>query len=176
MKKSFIVLFLLFILTQCTSKQIIPEPSLEQVTFKSSTVCPVVSWWWPFCSDGKANSLQIRAIYNNQTGDKKYILDYYLDSFDTDLPVGVSLGIDGTYYNLKKIATDYAEILKLSSELSPEVMTKLNSSSSKILMSYSNRKNTLNFTLSESSSNSLRNNLKDVTKSVNAQDKLRIVK
>ena len=38
----------------------------------------------------------------HNTGDKKFYLDYHLDMLDTDLLVGISINLDGTYYNLKK--------------------------------------------------------------------------
>lgn len=105
----FFLSFLFFVIN-CNSLQVIPEPNLEQVTVKSETICTEFTWYWPFCTRGKAKSLMIKGVYNNLTGDKKYYLDYHLDMLDTDLPVGLSINIDGTYYNLKKVSTDYTDI------------------------------------------------------------------
>lgn len=166
----------IFFSFNCNSFQVIPEPNLDQVTVKSETVCTEFTWYWPFCTKGKAKSLMVKGIYNNSTGDKKYFLDYHLDMLDTDLPVGLSLNIDGTYYNLKKVSTDYTDILKLESELTQEVISKINSARSNLGFSYSNRKDTMNFNLSAGESRDLRNQLNEVVKKINAQEKLKIIK
>lgn len=166
----------LFFLLNCNSLQVIPEPNLDQVTVKSETICTEFTWYWPFCTKGRAKSLMLKGIYNNSTGDKKYFLDYHLDMLDTDLPVGLSLNLDGTYYNLKKVSTDYTDILKLESELTPEVISKINSAKSSFAFSYSNRKDTLNFTLSPGETRDFRTQLNEVVKKITAQEKLRIVK
>jgi len=166
----------LFFLHNCNSLQVIPEPNLDQVTVKSETICTEFTWYWPFCTKGKAKSMMIKGVYNNSTGDKKYFLDYHLDMLDTDLPVGLSLNLDGTYYNLKKVSTDYTDILKLESELTPEVISKMNSAKSSYTFSYSNRKDTLNFALSSGDTRDLKNQLNEVIKKITAQEKLRIVK
>jgi hypothetical protein len=167
---------ILFFLISCNSFQVIPEPNLEQVTVKSETVCTEVPWYSPFCTKGKSRSLMIKGVYNNLTGDKKYYLDYYLDILDTDLPVGLSLNLDGTYYNLKKMSTDYTDILSIESELNPEVISKINAVKNDILISYSNRKNTLNFALSAGDTKKFLTQLNEVTKRIAAQEKLKIVK
>lgn len=170
-----LILSNLFFFVYCNSFQVIPEPNLEQVTVKSETICTEFTWYWPFCTRGKAKSLMIKGVYNNNTGDRKFYLDYHLDMLDTDLPVGLSLNLDGTYYNLKKVSTDYTDIVKLESEISPEVINKINSSKNNFAFSYSNRKDTLNFALSSGETKEFVKQLNDVVKRINAQDKLKIV-
>jgi hypothetical protein len=173
----FLSLFTAFLLGQihCSSFDVIPEPTLNQTTVKSSTVC--LTWnWHPFCMEGKPNSLVVRGILNNGSSEKKFYLEYYLDSFDTDLPVGVSLKVDGVYYNLRKAATDYADTLKITSEVSEDALSKLKATKNPISLSYSNRKNTLNFDLSSGDSQKLIDNLNDVVTKLNSLQKLKIVK
>ncbi len=164
------------LLLSCNSLQVIPEPNLDQVTVKSETICTEFTWYWPFCTKGKAKSLMIKGIYNNSTGDKKFLLDYHLDMLDTDLPVGLSLYLDGTYYNLKKVSTDYTDIVKLESELSAEVITKIKETKKNFILSYSNRKDTYNFALSEGETNAFTNQLNEVIKKITTQEKMKIVK
>lgn len=162
-------------LIQCHSMEVIPEPNLNQYTVKSPPVC--LKWnWHPFCLESKPNSLMVRSTLNNTSGDYKYFLDYYLDSFDSDIPIGVSLKIDGIYYNLKKTQTDYTDTLKISSELTEEVATKIISTKKTILLSYSNRKVTLNFDLSSSDTETLQSYVKEVTQKTTSLQKMKIVK
>lgn len=170
-KTLFLVLFLLI---RCSSLEVIPEPNLTQITVKSQTVC--LTWnWHPFCVDTKPNSLMIKGVLNNNTGERKYYLEYYTDTFDTDLPVGVSLKIDGVYYNLRKVFTEYTETLKVTSELNEEVVKKLLNTKNNLSLSYSNRRNTLNFELSSRKSTSLIENLRDVQKQLLSLERLKIV-
>ncbi|MBK8399331.1 MAG: hypothetical protein IPL26_29330 [Leptospiraceae bacterium] len=171
-----LILGVLSFLLNCNSLQVIPEPNLDQVTVKSETICTEFTWYSPFCTMGKAKSLMIKGIYYNSTGDKKYALVYHLDMLDTDLPVGLSIYLDGTYYNLKKVSTDYTDIVKLESELSPEVITKIIESKKNLFLSYSNRKDTLNFGLSDRESRALSSQLNEVVKKINEQEKMKIVK
>lgn len=177
MKKKFISLYLLFVfvLFQCTSIQVIPEPNLNQVTVKSEPICTAFTWYWPFCTNGKAKSFLIKGIYNNLNAEKKFFLDYHLDMLDTDLPVGISVNIDGVYYNLKKVSTDYSEILKIESELNSDVISKMNSAKNNLSFSYSNRKDTFNFALSSGETKEFIKQLGEVVKRTNAQEKLKIV-
>ncbi|HMV42538.1 MAG TPA: hypothetical protein PK079_21440 [Leptospiraceae bacterium] len=177
MKKGFIFVYIFFtlILFQCSSVQVIPEPNLDQVTVKSEPVCTVFTWYWPFCTQGRAKSFLIKGIYNNSTGEKKYFLDYHLDMLDTDLPVGISVYLDGVYYNLKKVSTDYSDILKIESEINLDLISKMNSAKNNFSFSYSNRKETHNFTLSSGDTKDFLKQLNDVVKRINAQEKLKIV-
>jgi hypothetical protein len=168
------VTFLVLVLG-CSSLEVIPEPNLNQITVKSEPLC--LSWnWHPFCVVSKPNSIQLIGVFNNSTLEKKYFLDYYLDSFDTDLPVGVSLKVDGVYYNLRKSATDYVDTLKISSELSEEVVTKLKATKNSISLSYSSRKNTLNFDFSSRQTDKFIQDLTELTNKTTNLQKLKIVK
>ncbi len=161
--------------TQCHSMEVIPEPNLSQYTVKSAPVC--LKWnWHPFCLESKPNSLIVRSTLNNTTGDYRYFLDYYLDSFDSDIPIGISLKIDGTYYNLKKTQTDYTDTLKITSELTEEVVAKLIATKKTVLLSYSNRKVTLNFDLSSSDTETLQSYVKEVTEKTTSLQKMKIVR
>lgn len=174
MKLKYLIIIIPFVLLSCSSFEVIPEPNLTQITVKSKTVC--LTWnWHPFCVDTKPNSLMIKGILNNNTGEKKYYLEYYTDSFDTDLPVGVSLKVDGVYYNLRKVFTDYTETLKVTSELNDEVINKLLNTKNNLHLSYSNRRYTFNFELSSSKSSSLIENMREVQKKVLSLEKLKIV-
>ncbi|MCX7998956.1 MAG: hypothetical protein N3A69_08405 [Leptospiraceae bacterium] len=174
MKRLISTIFLLISFIRCSSFEVIPEPNLTQITVKSKTVC--LTWnWHPFCVDTKPNSLMIKGVLNNNTGEKKYYLEYYTDTFDTDLPVGVSLKIDGVYYNLRKVFTEYTETLKVTSELTEDVVNKLINTKNNISLSYSNRRSTLNFDLSSGKTSSLIDNMKDVQKKVLSLEKLKIV-
>ena len=96
-----------FLIMSCSSLQVIPEPTLDLVSVKSSSFCP--TWnWHPFCVETKPNSIFFTGTLNNSTSEKRYFLEYFQDSFDTDIPIGVSLKIDGTYYVLKKVSTEYS--------------------------------------------------------------------
>ena len=172
-----ILLFLLFlIVSACSSTKLIPEPSLDQVSFKSETICTEFVWYSPFCFDNKSRSIQLKLVVNNTSLEKKFYLDYVIDSADTDLPVGISIQIDGTYYNLRKMGTDYIDILKLSSELTPEVLNKIVSSKTDFIISYSSRKETFNYTLSSSNSTKLRNESKELLDKSKSFSKLNIIK
>lgn len=167
-------LLILLLIIKCSSFEVIPEPNLTQTTVKSQSVC--LTWnWHPFCVDTKPNSLIIKGILNNNTGEKKYYLEYYTDSFDTDLPVGVSLKIDGVYYNLRKAITEYTDTLKITSELNDEVISKLLNTKNNLSLSYSNRRNTFNFELSSGKSAKLVENMREVQKKLLSLEKLKIV-
>lgn len=172
-----IFLFLLFLaVTRCSSTKLVPEPSLDQVSFKSETICTEFVWYSPFCFEHKSRSIQLKLIVNNTSLEKRFLLDYIIDSADTDLPVGISIQIDGTYYNLKKMGTDYVDILKLSSELTPDILNKIISSRSDFIISYSSRKETFNYSLSSSNSSKLRNESKEILDKSKSFSKLNIVK
>jgi hypothetical protein len=173
-----ILFSILFIFTvHCSSITVIPEPNLEQYTVKSSTVCFSFRWYAPFfCWDAQPNSILLKGIYNNNSGEKKYYLDYYLDNFDTDFPVGVSLKIDGTFYNLRKVQTDYSDTLRIRSEINEELIGKLKSYSGNLLLSYSNRSTTTNYELSSGESESILKNAKEVFDKLSSVSKMKIVK
>lgn len=171
------ILFLIFLFFQvnCNSYQVILEPNLDSISVKSDTFCP--TWnWHPFCLEAKPNSIVFSGSMNNSTGEKRYFLEYYLDSFDTDIPIGLSVRLEGIYYNLKKVSTDYSEALKLRSEISEDVAKLFLSSSQSIVISYSNRKRTINFELSEKDSKTIRGNFQSVRDALSSQQRMKIAK
>ncbi len=169
----FLVLSLFFI--HCSTLQVVPEPTLDLITVKSKSYCP--TWnWHPFCLESKPNSFYFRGVYQNSNGEKKYFIDYYIDSFDTDLPVGLSIKIDGTYYILKKTLTDYSEALKLRSEIPDDLVKLIGSTKENISLSYSNRKSTINFDFNSSESDAIKNNLKSTIDTINNIQKMKIIR
>ncbi len=164
-----------FLMVSCSSLQVIPEPTLDMISVKSSSFCP--TWnWHPFCVESKPNSIYFMGTLQNSTSEKKYYVDYYLDSFDTDLPVGFSFKIDGTYYILKRVSTDYADSLKLRSELSDDIIKLLSSTNQPVSISYSNRKATLNFDLSMRETEKVKMKLRDVVEKIQSSSKLKIIR
>ena len=99
-----------------------------------------------------------------------------MDSFDTDIPIGISLKIDGTYFVLKKVSTEYSNSMKLRSELSEDMIKNISSTNQTISLSYSNRKSSLNFDLSTSETEKLKSNLRDVVEKINSMQKLKIIR
>jgi hypothetical protein len=171
----YLFLVLTLFLVNCSSLQVVPEPTLDLISVKSKSYCP--TWnWHPFCVETKPNSFYFRGVYQNSIGEKRYYIDYYIDSFDTDLPVGISLKVDGTYYILKKTLTDYSEALKLRSELPDDLIKLIGSTKENISLSYSNRKSTINFDFSNSETETIKNNLKTTIETVNNIQKLKIIK
>ncbi|MCB1177889.1 MAG: hypothetical protein KDK36_09950 [Leptospiraceae bacterium] len=172
--KAVFSILLLFFLANCHSLEVIPEPNLTQFTIKSKPIC--LKWnWHPFCLETKPNSLTIRGILENSNLEHKIYLDYYLDSYDSDIPVGVSLLIDGTYYNLRKAGTEYTDTLKIRSEISEDIVKKIQKTKKTISMSYSNRKETLNFEFSSGETDDFKNYLKEVTDKIKSLKKMKIV-
>ena len=176
--KNFLLVFLLLFLFNCSSNQIVPEPALEQITVKSESICLNVHWYNPvswFCYEARPFSLSFRGVIDNSTGKSTYYLDYHIDPFDKDLPVGVSLKLDTSYYNLPKTGMDYLDSIKIISQMSDEVLQKA-SKSKNIGFSYSNRSETVNLELSSSDADKLRSALEKLSSAVSSQAKMVIVK
>lgn len=174
MKRFFFGTALLFLIANCRSTQLIHEPNLDRIIVKSKAVCIAFSLN-PFCYEGKSNSLMIHGSLNNSTGAKKYVLDYYLDNFDSDLPVGVSLKIDDKYYVLPRLGTDYSDFLKISSELKDDVVKKFDGTKS-LEISYSNRRDTKNIVFSRGERDSFQQIIKDVVEQIDKTQKMEIVR
>ena len=170
----FIIVSIIFVIN-CSNLQVIPEPTLDSMTVKSESFCP--TWnWHPICIDSKPNSFHFRGTINNTTSERRIYMDYYLDSFDTDIPVGVSLKINGTYYVLKKNLTDYSDALKLRSEISEDIVKLISSTNEPISLSYSNRKSSMNFDFSNSETEKVKNNLKSVVDKLNSIQKMKVIR
>jgi hypothetical protein len=170
------ILLFLFVFYNCNTFVNIPEPSLDQTTVRSETVCTEVFILWPFCTKDKSKSVLLKGIFNNSTSEKKYFLEFVPDTADTDIPVGISIYIDGTYYNLKKMSTEYVETIKLSSELSAEIMNKLSNAKNNIRISYSNRTTTFNYSMNTSNSEKLSKQAGVILKQMKSVEILKIVK
>lgn len=121
-----------------------PEPALEQVLFNSDSLCP---GFHLFCSVGDAKSLSFRGVFKNTTSEKSIFLDYYFSSFEVGFPVGVSLRLDGTWFNLRKAGTDYSDSFRISSFVPAEIADKI-VHAKEITFSFSSReKRRINFFL-----------------------------
>lgn len=156
----------------CSSLKVIREPILERTTVISEPVC---FSFFSFCREGSSNSVIIRGIVENDSGAKKYSLEYHLKTFEVEFPLGVSLGIDGQYHNLKKISTEYSEYVMIGSELSQEILDKI-LNSKKISLSYSNRKETKNIDFSSGEHKKFIKNIQNVKDSLSSAEKLNILK
>ena len=156
----------------CSSLYVIREPVLERTTVQSGPVCFSL---FSFCHEGSSNSVIIKGVVENNSGIKNYYLIYNLKNFETEFPVGVSLNLDGLYYNLKKTSTDYSEYVSVSSELSSDFLDKI-LSSKKISLSYSNRTDTINIDFSGREHRNFLKNIQKVKESLFSAEKLNIVK
>ncbi|MCB1192160.1 MAG: hypothetical protein H7A23_08715 [Leptospiraceae bacterium] len=173
-KKLFMICFLCLIIWRCSSVAVTPEPTIDQISIQSEPICIVFSLN-PFCYRGKSNSLYVTGIMENKSLKKFIYLEYFLDSYDVGLPVGVSLKLDNDYYKLKKVATDYTSTLKITSEMSQQVVDKI-LSANVIMVSYSNNSETKNIELSSGERKDLAKQIKEVQEKLNAQVKMRIIK
>ncbi|EKP12198.1 hypothetical protein LEP1GSC103_1608 [Leptospira borgpetersenii serovar Javanica str. UI 09931] len=117
-----------------------PEPALEQVLFNSDSFCP---GFHLFCFDGDTRSLSFRGVFKNSTSEKSIFLDYYLSSFEVSFPIGVSLKLDGDWFNLRKVGTDYSDSVRISSFVPTEVADKI-IHAKEIAFSFSSREKTIN--------------------------------
>lgn len=142
---------------------------------KSEPVCP--TWnWHPFCLNSKPNSVNLYGVLNNTSGEKKYFLDYYLDSFDTDIPVGISLKLNNAYYVLRKTHTDYTDAIKIRSELGEDLVKAISENQSDLVLSYSSRVDTINLEFSKRQSENFRSSMLDVVKQIESLEKMKIIK
>lgn len=170
----FIYLFFA-ILIRCSSVDVIPEPTIDQISVESESVCIAYSLSLnPFCYRGKPNSLLVTGVMENKTLKKFMYIDYFLDSYDVGLPVGVSLKVDNDYYKLKKVATDYTSTLKVKSEISNKVIDRILSAKS-IMVSYSNNTETKNIELSSGDRKDLVEQIKEVQTKLNKQSRMSIL-
>lgn len=148
-----------------------PEPALEQVVFHSESVCYGFHF---FCSEGDAKSLNFRGIFKNLSFEKTIFLDYYLSSFEVSFPIGVSLRLDGTWFNLRKVGTEYSDSVKISSSISTEVADKI-LQAKEIIFSFSSREKITNQIFSRAETAKFQLLLKTLKERLNAQSKLNIL-
>ncbi|WP_246028081.1 hypothetical protein [Leptospira fletcheri] len=164
-------LFAVFLLSlSCSARpESLAEPVIEQTTLRSSPVC-IFSW---FCSPGRSGALNFKGVLNNRTGEKPLFLEYYVSSFEESFPIGVSLKLDQTWHNLRKVTTDYGETLRLVSILPPEVADKI-MAAKEIEFSFSSREHTVTKSLGSGDSENLKQQLKELKTRLDAQAKLSI--
>ncbi|EKO78617.1 MULTISPECIES: hypothetical protein [Leptospira] len=148
-----------------------PEPALEQVLFNSDSLCP---GFHLFCSVGDAKSLSFRGVFKNTTSEKSIFLDYYFSSFEVGFPVGVSLRLDGTWFNLRKAGTDYSDSFRISSFVPAEIADKI-VHAKEITFSFSSREKTTNQFLSSKETTELQFLLKSLREKLDTQSKLNIL-
>ncbi|MBM9547119.1 hypothetical protein JWG40_08840 [Leptospira sp. 201903074] len=171
---SFIFLtFLVFVSCGGTKAYVVtPEPTLEQQTAISKDLC-LQRYVWVF--PGKRPCVYFKAERDNSTGLVQYFLLYEIGTFDVDLPIGVSLKLGDTWYNLKRTNTDYSDTIVISSAISSEIIPKVGESQN-IGISYTNRKETFNFQLSSSQTASFQSNLSKLIRTIESEPKLNINK
>lgn len=125
-------------------------------------------------SEGDAKSLNFKGIFKNLGFEKTIFLDYYLSSFEVSFPIGVSLRLDGTWFNLRKVGTEYSDSVKISSSISAEASDKI-LQAKEIIFSFSSREKTTNQLLSHSETAKFQLLLKTLKEQLNAQTKLNIL-
>ncbi|TGK25250.1 hypothetical protein [Leptospira stimsonii] len=157
----------------CSSTSVIqtPEPSLEQVLFHSAPLCPGIHL---FCSQGDTKSMNFRGVYKNAGGEKSIFLDYYLSSFEVSFPIGVSLKLDGVWYNLRKVGTDYSDSMRISSAIPTDVADRI-FQAKEITFSFSSREKTSNQLFSPGDTIRFQTLLKNLREKMDIQSKLNIL-
>nr|WP_207767192.1 hypothetical protein [Leptospira adleri] len=169
------LLFCVFLLSgiSCSSANVIqtPEPALEQVLFHSAPLCP---GFHLFCFQGDTKSMNFRGVYKNSSGEKSLFLDYFLSSFEVSFPIGVAVKLDGVWYNLRKVGTDYSDSMRISSSIPAEVADKI-LNAKEIVFSFSSREKTTNQTFSSGETIRFQTLLKNLRERLDAQSKLNIL-
>ncbi|WP_427854349.1 hypothetical protein [Leptospira tipperaryensis] len=170
---SFIFCVILFTGISCSSTSVLqtPEPALEQVLFHSEPLCP---GFHLFCSQGDTKSMNFRGVFKNSSGEKSLFLDYYLSSFEVSFPIGVSLKLDGTWYNLRKVGTDYSDSMRISSLIPTELVDRI-LNAKEITFSFSSREKTTNQLFSSGDASRFQTLLKNIREKVDTQSKLNIL-
>ncbi|MDF3819009.1 hypothetical protein P3G55_03810 [Leptospira sp. 96542] len=168
----FVLALVLFVVSCSSSKtfQVVPEPVLDQQSVISDEVC-----LRSFVFFDRRPCVYFRAEKDNATGQIQYFLLYEIGNFDVDLPLGVSMKLGDSWYNLKKTNTDYSDTIVVTSAVSAEIIPKINESK-QIIISYTNRKETLNYNLNASRVASLQSNLTKLFRAIESNPKLNIIK
>ncbi|XDD51997.1 hypothetical protein AB3N59_10465 [Leptospira sp. WS92.C1] len=166
-----LTVFLSFISCSSTSVRQIPEPALEQVLFTTDSLCP---GFHIFCFSGDTKSIGFRGIYKNSNSEKNLYLEYYLSSFEVSFPIGVSLKLDGTWFNLRKTGTDYSESMRISSLIPADIVDKI-LNAKEITFSFSSRDKTANHLFSQGEKDRFQFLLKTLREKLDTQAKLNIL-
>ncbi|WP_040506247.1 hypothetical protein [Leptospira wolbachii] len=169
---SIFLLFSVFVSCSGTKAYVVtPEPTLEQQTAISKEIC-LRKFLLVF---GKRPCVYFKAERDNSTGLVQYFLLYEIGTFDVDLPIGVSLKLGDTWHNLKRTNTDYSDTIVISSAISSEIIPKVGESQN-IGISYTNRKETINYYLSSGQTASFQSNLSKLIRTIESEPKLNINK
>ncbi len=147
------------------------EPTIEQVTVESEEICLKQTLYF----FSRKPCVNFKGEKDNTSGVVQYYFRYEIGTFDVDLPLGTSLKLGDTWYNLKKSGTSYSETIIINSILGPEVLTAI-TNAQKMEVSYTNRSHTENFTLSESQSVSLKEGFVKIQRLLESEKKMNILK
>lgn len=148
-----------------------PEPVLDQISADSEELCLK----WKILWSGGYPCIKFRGIKENTTGKLNYSLRYEVGTFDVDLPLGMSVKLGDTWYNLTKLDSEYSSTIVYSSRLTPEVIPLFKNASS-ITLSYTTRKKTENIQLSSGQKEALQANLGKLISALESEGKLKIEK
>jgi hypothetical protein len=173
-KAVLILLISIFVLSNCGKSEtlvVIPEPVVDQVSIVSPEIC-LKSFLWVFPSNP---CFWIKGEKDNTTLLTKTSIVFNLSSFDVEFPLGLSLKLDSTFHNLVKQGTEYGSNLQLISEISDADALSI-AKASEISLSYTNRKETQNYSLSSSKVSEFKENLAKIKDLLKSEPKLKIVK
>ncbi|TGK91873.1 hypothetical protein EHQ30_16950 [Leptospira brenneri] len=168
-------IFLTFlVLVSCSGTKayvVTPEPTLEQQTAISKEIC-LRKFLLVF---ERRPCVYFKAERDNGTGLVQYFLLYEIGTFDVDIPIGVSLKLGDTWHNLKRTNTDYSDTIIISSAISSDIIPKIGESQS-IAISYTNRKETINYNLNSGQTANFQSNLSKLIRTIESEPKLNINK
>jgi hypothetical protein len=169
-----LVLLLIISFASCgksSSLEVIPEPVVDQISVSSPEIC-LDSYVWIISANP---CLSLKGEKDNTRLNSRIRLIYEVDRFDVEFPVGLSLKLDNTYYNLIRVGTEYGSSLQLVSEL-PEGLVPTILGAKEISISYTNRKDTFNTKLSSSQAEKFKEYLKNIREALDKEPKLQIKK
>jgi len=170
----FVGIFCMFSLAWgCASSSkitITPEPVLDQIIAETEEVCLKFKLW-----GGGYPCIRLRGEKDNSTGKTQYSFRYEVGTFDVDLPLGVSLKLGDTWFNLTKLGTDYSSTIVYSSRLAPEVLPIFKKASG-MSVSYTTRKKTENIEFSTKERELLQSQLEKLVQTLESEPKIKIEK
>jgi len=147
------------------------EPTIEQLTAESEEICLKQTLYF----FARKPCINFKGEKDNNTGIVQYYFRYEIGTFDVDLPLGTSLKLGDTWYNLKKSGTNYSETIRINSSLSPEVLSAI-TNASRIEVSYTNRSHTENFILNDSQASKFKEGFVKIQRLLESEKKMTILK
>ncbi len=167
---NFRILLIAFLLLNCGSHKltVIQEPVLNQISVLSPEICLNSFLWVP-----RNPCIQLRGSREEANGKQEYQLIYRLSSYDVEFPLGVSLEIEREFYNLTKVQTEYGATLELVSYLPESVLSEIEKFSITTI-SYTNRRETRNYPLTERQKARISEYARLIHKSLPREPKLKI--